>query len=177
MNGSNITFIWAQDRNGVIGLAGGCRLPWHVPGDLKWFNQYTIGKPVIYGAKTFQSLGCRPLPRRGNIVMSRSDLGNGQVQVANTVERAIELATEYLLANGGDEIIVSGGAQVFQLFLPYVSKLVISRLDLVVENNTGGGLALAPVREFNDWRLLEAVDQGLDQKSGIHWSVSIYVKN
>jgi dihydrofolate reductase len=116
-----ISLIVAVAENGVIGANGG--LPWRLSADLKTFRRLTLGKPVIMGRKTFQSLG-KPLDGRDNIVLTSDPFFEAAgVSVVDNFADAITLARTLALTRGADEIMVIGGADVFRLALPHVSRI------------------------------------------------------
>jgi dihydrofolate reductase len=124
-----ISFVVAVARNGVIGREGG--LPWHISSDLKRFKEITMGKPVIMGRKTWDSLPRKPLPGRRNIVITRQPrfLAEGADVVA-TAEEALNLCA------GAPEVAVIGGGEVYRLFWPMVDRLYLTEVDLEVEGDT-----------------------------------------
>jgi dihydrofolate reductase len=120
-----ISIIVAVARNGVIGA--GNRLPWRLSGDLKHFKAVTMGKPVIMGRKTHESIG-KPLPGRTNIVLTRR---RGYVAEGCTV---VHNAEEALGAAGGaEECMVIGGAAVYRMFLPLAGRLYLTRVEAEAE--------------------------------------------
>ena len=103
-----VAMIAAMGRNRVIGCDN--KMPWHLPEDLKYFKATTMGKPIVMGRKTFDSLG-RPLPGRSNIVISRqADLSIPGVQVVDSIEQALTLARHQAELDAVDEIMIIGGA-------------------------------------------------------------------
>ncbi len=128
---NRIAFVVAVSRNGVIGRDGG--LPWHIPSDLKRFKSITLGKPVIMGRKTWDSLPKRPLPGRPNIVVTRNAgfSAEGATVVAN-VDQALAAAKQY----NAEEICVIGGAEIFRLFFPQADRLYLTEVDLLCEGDT-----------------------------------------
>jgi dihydrofolate reductase len=128
---SQVALVYAVSQNGVIGKAGG--LPWHIPSDLKWFKAVTLGKPVIMGRKTWDSLPRKPLPGRVNIVISRAGgfHAEGAMVVAD-VESAMKLAN---LCNP-TEICVIGGAEIYRLFMPLAQKIYLTRILADVVGDT-----------------------------------------
>ncbi len=126
-----VSLVVAVSENGVIGNAGG--LPWHLPSDLKRFKAITLGKPVIMGRKTWESLPKRPLPGRLNIVLTRDTayVAEGAL-VVSTVDDALRVARK----SQPDEICVIGGAQVYQLFLPMAGRVYLSKVQLNVTGDT-----------------------------------------
>jgi len=116
----------AADR--VIGADN--EMPWHLPADLRHFKQVTLGKPVIMGRRTFESIG-RPLPGRTNIVLTRdSQWQAAGVLVAHTPEQALELAGE------ADEVMIIGGGKVYQRFLPLAQRLYLTYVDARLAGDT-----------------------------------------
>ncbi|MFQ5347200.1 MAG: dihydrofolate reductase [Rhodothalassiaceae bacterium] len=115
-----LSIVVAVAENGVIGDHG--RLPWHVPEDLKHFRNLTMGKPVIMGRRTFESIG-RPLAGRRNIVVTRRQnwAPNG-VAVAHSFDAALDLAGDV------PEIMVIGGAEIYALALPLADRIYLTRV-------------------------------------------------
>ena len=120
-----ITLIVARADNGVIGRDG--KLPWHLPADLKRFKALTMGKPMIMGRKTFESLPGL-LPGRRHIVLTRGDWSANGAEVAHDVEGALALA--------GDEVFVIGGAEVFALFEPCADRWEMTEVHEIAEGDT-----------------------------------------
>ena len=121
-----IAIIVAAADNGVIGREG--QLPWRLPSDLKHFRELTLGKPVIMGRKTFQSLR-KPLDGRDNIVVSR-DVGfrpAGAIVVAS-LDAALTLAQQCAERRGVDEIMVIGGAQIYHVARPLADRIYLTRV-------------------------------------------------
>lgn len=116
-----ISLVAACGRRGEIGLDN--QLPWHLPADLKHFREVTTGKPVVMGRKTYESIG-RPLPGRKNIILSAS--GRFRADGVTTVGSAEEALDE---AEGAEELMVIGGSQIFQLFLPLASRIILTEVD------------------------------------------------
>ena len=128
---SRIAFVVAVSRNGVIGKDGG--LPWRISADLKRFKQITMGKPLIMGRKTWESLPKRPLPGRTNIVITRQRGYNAQgARIAGGAEAALAIAK----AENPDEIAVIGGGEIFDMFLPLADRVYLTEVDLAVEGDT-----------------------------------------
>jgi dihydrofolate reductase len=129
-----ISLVVAVAENGVIGKDG--LLPWHMRSDLKRFRAITIGKPVIMGRRTFQSLK-RPLDQRDNIVVTRDPgfRAEGAV-VAASFEAALSLARACAAARGADEIMVIGGAQVYEAALPHADRIYLTRVHASPEGDT-----------------------------------------
>lgn len=128
-----VALIWAQAENRTIGINNS--LPWYLPNDLKYFKKVTLGKPIIMGRKTFDSIG-KPLPGRTNIVISRDkDLVIEGVEVVSTVDEAISRAEAQSVIDGQDEVIVIGGAQIYDICLPKADKLYLTQVHAQVEGD------------------------------------------
>ena len=121
-----IALVVARAANGVIGKDG--KLPWHISSDLQYFKRVTLGKPVIMGRKTFESIG-RPLPRRTNIVVTRDAAWSSPgVLVVHDLATAFALAYEDAHRTGVDEIAVIGGAEIFQQTLPRADRIYLTEV-------------------------------------------------
>jgi dihydrofolate reductase len=126
---SRISFVVAVSRNGVIGRNGG--LPWHISTDLKRFKAITMGKPLVMGRKTWESLPKKPLPGRVNIVITRQKNYRAEGAIVVTdVPSALEAAGE------AEEICVIGGGEIFDMFLPQTDRIYLTEVDLEVEGDT-----------------------------------------
>lgn len=135
-----LSLIVAMDQNRLIGNRN--ELPWHLSDDLKRFKAITLGKPVIMGRKTFESIG-RPLPGRQNIVVSRKPAFKIEgCETAGTLDRAITLAAE------SAEAIIIGGVQIYQEALPLVDRMYITR----IEHQFNGDAWFPPYNEA-EWNL------------------------
>lgn len=122
-----ISLIAAIDRRHAIGR--GNALPWHLPDDLKHFKALTLGKPVLMGRKTAQSLG-RALPGRLNLVLTRSgDVPFDGMVAVDSPQAAMALAQ----ADAADELCVIGGGEVYALMLPHADELHLTEVDTVVD--------------------------------------------
>jgi len=132
----------ARARNGVIGRDGG--LPWRLKSDLALFRAITMGKPVIMGRKTWESLPKRPLPGRANFVLSRDGAfePKGAV-VCEDFSEAVQMAREQAADDGRDEVCVIGGAALFALALPRAGRVYLTEVEAEVE----GDVTLPPFDE------------------------------
>ncbi|MGB1807719.1 MAG: dihydrofolate reductase [Porticoccaceae bacterium] len=140
-----LSLIVAVSRNGVIGIDN--QLPWHLPEDLKYFKSVTMGKPLIMGRKTYDSIG-RPLPGRTNIVVTRDPSWQAPgVDVAQSLEVALQLGQSACEAAGADEIMVIGGEQIYRMTLPAADRLYLTQVDAEVE-----GDAFFPEVDFSQWQ-------------------------
>jgi len=132
----------ARARNGVIGRDG--KLPWRLKSDLAIFRAVTMGKPVIMGRKTWESLPRRPLPGRTNLVVSRNPAfeANGAIVCADFSE-ALQIGREQAHEDGRDEVCVIGGASLFELALPRARRLYLTEVEAEPE----GDVVLPPIDE------------------------------
>lgn len=124
---SEIVLVYARASNGAIGHEG--KLPWHLPADLKRFKSLTMGKPMIMGRKTFESLP-GILPGRRHIVLTRrerwdSAKGEAQAEQAHSVEEALAMAEE---GNSTGEIMVVGGAAIYDVFRPLAQRIEVTEI-------------------------------------------------
>lgn len=132
MTTPKVTLVVAMAANGVIGRGG--VLPWRLPADLRRFKADTLGKPIVMGRKTFESIG-RPLPGRLNIVLTRcADALAGHRAAGVTV---VEHWDEVLQAAGvAPEIMVIGGAEIYALSLPMADNLLLTRVEADIDGDT-----------------------------------------
>ena len=140
-----ISLIVALSQNKAIGINN--NLPWHLPADLKFFKRTTLGKPVIMGRKTFDSLG-KALPGRTNIVVS----ANKDLQLPEGVILAHSLteAINRLQHEGADEIFIIGGAQLFALALPMAERLYLTQVHTIITNAD----VFFPDFDHSHWKLV-----------------------
>ncbi|WP_373767458.1 type 3 dihydrofolate reductase [Glaesserella sp.] len=125
-----ISVIVARTLNKVIGKDN--RMPWHLPADLAWFRENTLGKPVIMGRKTYESIG-RLLPKRPNIILSRSGFSVEGAYAAENLEQAVGLAKNF--ANS-DEIMIIGGGELFRQAMPLADKLYLTEIQAEIDGDT-----------------------------------------
>ncbi|HZV84473.1 MAG TPA: dihydrofolate reductase [Brevundimonas sp.] len=129
-----LALVVARARNGVIGRDGD--LPWRLRSDLQRFKAVTLGKPVIMGRKTWESLPLKPLPGRLNLVLSRdgSFAAQGAV-VCTSLDEAVEIAREHADDDGVDEICVIGGTALFERALPRARRLYLTEVEAEPEGD------------------------------------------
>ncbi len=121
-----VALVVARADNGAIGNHG--KLPWHISADLKFFKRVTVGKPVIMGRKTFESIG-KPLPRRTNIVVTRDEGWQAEgVTMAPNLPAAFALAYEDAHRTGADEIMVIGGAEIYRQTLSQAHRIYLTEV-------------------------------------------------
>jgi len=128
-----LSIIVAMANNNAIGKDN--QLLWHLPEDLQYFKRTTMGKPIVMGRKTFESIG-RPLPGRLNIVITRQqDWQHDGVKVVHSIDDALRLAEAQSMIDGVDEVMVIGGAEIYKTALPQTDKLYITRVDAEIEGD------------------------------------------
>ena len=133
MTEPKVTLIAAVARNGVIGVRG--QLPWRLKSDLKRFRALTMGKPVVMGRKTFQSIG-RPLDGRDNVVIAtQAGFAPAGVEIVPDFPAAVSLAASLASARGVDEVCVIGGGAVFAEALDAADLLLITEVDAEPEGD------------------------------------------
>ncbi|MGR5501104.1 type 3 dihydrofolate reductase [Vibrio sp. DNB22_10_4] len=141
-----ISMIAAMADNRIIGKDN--QMPWHLPADFAWFKRCTMGKPVIMGRKTYESIG-RPLPGRRNIVVSRnSELSIEGVDTVTSLEQALELVSDV------EEALIIGGGSFYSHCLPMANKLYLTHIDAKLDGDT----------QFPDW------GEGWQQSHSEHYS-------
>lgn len=121
-----LKFIWAQDKNGLIGDKG--KLPWYNKADLNYFKNQTTGGVVVMGLATWKSIGSKPLKGRINVVLTHKDEIDGyedeNVYIANSVEEVLQFEKET-----DRDVWVIGGARTFKAFENYCEEVVVSTID------------------------------------------------
>lgn len=144
-----VALIVAVARNGVIGRDND--LPWKLSGDLRWFKANTLGKPIVMGRRTWESLG-RPLPGRENIVVSRGEPGLPDgVRHRTSLEDAIALGRSVAQREQAAEVMVIGGAQLYAAAFPLASRLYLTEVDADVDGDT-----FFPAWNEQDWQEVES---------------------
>ncbi|WP_421172128.1 type 3 dihydrofolate reductase [Aeromonas sp. 601115] len=149
-----ISMIAAMAHDRVIGKDN--QMPWHLPADLAQFKRVTLGKPVLMGRKTFESIG-RPLPGRRNLVISRNpDYQAEGIEVVGSVEAALAL----LAGSSVEELMVIGGGHLYAEMLPSADCLYLTRIDLAVEGDTR-----FPAFDDGQWQRIECESHPADEKN------------
>jgi dihydrofolate reductase len=163
---ARIAFVVAVAENGVIGRDG--KLPWRLPTDLKRFRKLTLGKPVIMGRKTYESIG-KPLDGRDNVVVTRHrDFAVAGVRVATSVEEAIELGRELAEKRGVDEAMVIGGEGIFRAALADADRIYLTLVHGTPAGDTRFAIPDAPA-----WR--ETAREPMPQGSGDEYPADFIV--
>jgi len=164
-----LAIVVAQSKNRVIGVNND--LPWRLPKDLAYFKSVTLGKPIIMGRKTFESIG-RPLPGRTNIVISRNaKFAPAGVEVVASLMQAIELAKDVCIRDGVDEAMIIGGAQIYSQAIEMADILYITQVDALIE-----GDAFFPKVDYSAYRLVFEEDWQSDDKNPYAYSFLRFVK-
>ncbi len=155
-----ISLIVAMDQNGLIGRDND--LPWRLSADLQYFKQITMGKPIIMGRKTHESIG-RPLPGRQNIVISKNNkfMAAGCVLVSS-------IADALLAAGDVEEVMFMGGASLYEQVLPQVNRLYLTQVHASLEGDTW-----FPQWDQAAWREISRVDHLADEKNAFDYSFMV----
>lgn len=157
----NISLIVAVDRQGGIGYQN--QLPWHLPADLAYFKQMTLNKPILMGRKTYESIG-RPLPHRENIVLTHRPFIKAEIKTVETLEEALS----YL--NPKQELMVIGGASIYQLFMPLANRIYKTEIQGTFKVDTY-------FPKIDDtWMMVNHQFQAKDQKNPYDMDFQIYEK-
>lgn len=157
-----LSMIVAHANNRVIGKEND--MPWHLPADLAYFKKTTLGKPIIMGRKTFESIG-RPLPGRKNIVISRNaDYQHEGIQVVTSVEEALKCAGDI------EEVMVIGGGAIYQHCLPAANRLYITHIDADIDGDT----YFPEYCTESDWQLVNEHRFSADEKNAYNLNFCIY---
>ncbi len=146
-----VVLIAAVTTNNVIGRDND--LPWHLPDDMKFFKQSTMGKPIIMGRRNWDAMNGRPLPGRQNIVLTRQpDFVAHGADVANELQQAVELAA-------GDTVMIIGGAQVYRLALPIADQILLTRIHAEID-----GDIYFPDVDWSKWQRVDTRDHPADDR-------------
>jgi dihydrofolate reductase len=157
-----VALVVARAANGVIGVDG--KLPWHISADLQHFKRLTVGKPVIMGRKTYESIG-KPLPRRTNIIVTRDESWNAPgVVVAHDLPTALALGYEDLHRTGAREVMVIGGAEIFRETLPLARRVYLTEVHRPYPGET------VFAADFSGWRQTERADHPPETADGAAFS-------
>jgi dihydrofolate reductase len=158
---TSLSIICAMDENRLIGKNN--ELPWHLPADLAFFKQNTLGKPILMGRKTYESIG-RPLPGRQNIIItSNGDYRIEGCDICQSIDEALELAADQ------QEIMLIGGASLYQQTLDKAQQLYLTRIHSSFE-----GDAWFPEFNLDDWIEVWREDRFADEKNQYDFSFIKY---
>ncbi|MGB0360344.1 MAG: dihydrofolate reductase [Endozoicomonas sp.] len=158
-----LALIAAIANNNAIGINN--KIPWYLPGDLRYFKAITMGKPIIMGRKTFDSLK-KPLPGRVNIIITR-DTGwqHDGVKVVHSLDTAISLAEDIALINGNEEIMIIGGEQIYRQAMDKADRLYLTRVYQSFD-----GDAFFPEFEEQQWQEISREDIHSKEEESINYS-------
>jgi dihydrofolate reductase len=159
----NITLIAACNHYRVIGLQG--KIPWHLPNDFAHFKRVTMGKPIVMGRKTHQSIG-RALPGRHNIVLSRQKSCWPNCSSANSLDEAIALCGD------AHEIMVIGGSTLYQEALPKANKIILT----LVDHHDKDGDAFFPEINDEQWHRKQLMSHPADERHSFAFMITEYQK-
>ena len=147
-----ISLISAMDRNRLIGNNN--QLPWHLPADFAHFRAVTMGKPIVMGRKTWESIG-KPLPGRTNIVLSRNPDARFEGAVCvSSFDEAVAVVPE------AEEIMIIGGSSIYEMLLPIADRMYLTFVDAEFD-----GDAWFPDFDENQWQVTESKEHPADEKN------------
>lgn len=156
-----VSLIVAASTNNVIGVAGD--LPWHLSDDLKRFKALTMGKPIVMGRKTFESIG-RALPGRQNIVLTTQ-----QNFVAEGCDVVASPAAALAAAAAAEEVMIIGGGEIYRLFLALAQTIYLTRANVVLEGDT----VFAPL-EQSEWLETDREEHAADASNDYDFAILTY---
>jgi len=166
---SVISHVVAMSNNNVIGVNN--KLPWQLKDDLEHFKEYTTGKIIIMGRKTFESIG-RPLPNRQNFVISSNLREIDGISIFQNLEKAIIAAKKYNKnLNSAQEIAIIGGGYLFRDSINYFNKLVLTRVDCEID-----GDVYYPKIDLRNWELESSEDFLKSEVNQYNFSVEVFKK-
>ncbi len=158
-----VSAIVATAKNNVIGKDN--NIPWYLPDDLKYFKAKTLNHHVIMGRKSYESIG-HPLPKRTNIIVTRNSFFiASNCLVVHTVEDGLEIARK----NNEEEVFILGGAQIYELSIPYLDRLYITEIDLEVEGDT-----FFPQLNMDEWKLVSEDPRKANEKNEHDYNFKIF---
>lgn len=155
-----LSLIVAMSQNRVIGRNN--QLPWHLPADLRHFKQLTVDHAVIMGRKTFESIGCKPLPGRTNIVVTRDQAANFTgTLVAHDLRQAIALGMEHdRRQHHQNEIFILGGSEIFRAAIVHAHRIYLTLVETDLEGDT-----LFPEIDRAQWNIISDEPHAQDEKN------------
>lgn len=164
-----VAMIAAIGENAVIGAEG--QIPWRLPTDFAHFKRTTLGKPLIMGRKTFESIG-KPLPGRTNIVVTRRpDYAPEGVIVCHSLGEALERAQSIAAAEGASEVMIGGGAEIYHETMPLADRLYVTHVALSPQ-----GDARFPPIDPDVWEIAQRHDIVRGEKDSADFAVLTYVR-
>lgn len=162
-----VAMIAAVGANGVIGDGG--EIPWRLPSDFAHFKRTTLGKPLIMGRKTFESIG-KPLPGRTNIIVTRQAdyRAEGAIVVGSLVE-ALQRASEIVAADGAEEVMIGGGGEIYREAMPLAQRLYVTHVAASPD-----GDAYFPDIEAKSWEVETTLDVHRTDRDTHAFTVKVY---
>ncbi|MHA6529000.1 dihydrofolate reductase [Paenibacillus sp. BAC0078] len=161
----SISMIWAMAANNVIGKDND--MPWHLPRDFAYFKAETLGKRMLMGRKTWESLGGKPLKGRTSVVLTRDNsfTPEGAIVVHSLEEAVAEGRKE-------DELMIIGGAEIYKLMLPFADKLLVTRIEEEIEGDTR-----FPEVDWSEWREISSTQGIRDEKNPYDYRFYVYERS
>ncbi|MBC1564310.1 dihydrofolate reductase [Listeria booriae] len=157
-----LTFIWAQDKDGYIGKDN--TMPWRLPADLQHFKKETNGHTIVMGRKTYESIG-KALPNRENLVLTRDpNYSLADAKVLHDKAEVLEIARD-------KQVYITGGAEIYRLFLEDADALVVTHVEAYC-----GGDTIFPEFDWQNWRLVKREDGVRDEKNDLDYWYGWYEK-
>lgn len=157
-----LNIIVAVSENLAIGRAGD--IPWHIGDDLRYFKRITSGNTLIMGRRTWESIGCRPLKNRRNIVVSRTLAVQEGMEVATSLEAALQMAA------ADAEVFIMGGGQLYREAMPLAERLYVTHVHTVIDDAD----TFFPVINPLCWSLTEISETFTDPESGLRYEFAVY---
>lgn len=164
-----LSMIVATADNNIIGKDND--MPWHLPADLAYFKKVTLGKPIIMGRKTYESIG-RPLPGRRNIVISRDKNYTPQGKGADGVDVVTSVEQALALVSGGEavtEVMVIGGGAIYKHCLPNADRLYVTHIKAAIEGDTQ-----FPNYDDGSWQKISSELRKNDEKNAYDLDFCVY---
>lgn len=154
-----------MDRQGLIGNNN--RLPWRLPADMQWFRKQTLGKPIVMGRATWESFGARPLPQRHNIIVTRqTDYLAAGGSICHSLQQGLDLG-----GAESDEVVVIGGASIYQQALILADRLYVTQVEGVFEGDTW-----FPEVEWRLWQLQQESWHEIDAQNSYRCHFATYYR-
>ena len=158
-----ISLIWAMDQQRLIGANN--QMPWHLPADMAWFREHTLGKSILMGRKTFDSIG-KPLPKRRNLILSRQQGLN--IEGCEVIHNLNDAVSSF----NGDELMVMGGAEIYALAMPLAQRLYCTNIE-----DTFEGDAWFPKIDMSLWQRTHQESHLPDEKNKYPYRFEIFERS
>lgn len=157
----SVSLIAAMSRERAIGADN--KMLWHLPKELAHFKRTTLNKTVLMGRKTYESLG-KPLPNRRNVILTRQrDLQIEGCEIVHSVEEALQ---KY----GHDELMITGGGEIYEIFMPIADRIYITKVDVNIANAD----AYFPELDENEFQLISEEKVEKDEKNKFSFTICTY---